>query len=95
MTEESTVDFGDQVTDPMTGFKGTVIAITQWMYGCRRVTVQPKGLNKDGELFDTQQFDEPQLKVTKAAKTPAAVKKRRAKTGGPRPEIKRAEISGR
>ena len=93
--KETTVDFGDQVTDPMTGFKGTVIAITQWMYGCRRVTIQPKGLNKDGEIFEAQQFDEPQLKVTKAAKTPPAVRKKRAKTGGPRPQERRREISGR
>lgn len=85
MTE---IDFGDQVTDPVTGFKGTVIAITQWMYGCRRVTVQPKGLNKDGELFGTHEFDEPQLKVTKSAKTPEKVTKLRTATGGPRPAIK-------
>lgn len=92
---ETTVDFGDQVTDPITGFKGTVIAITQWMYGCRRVTIQPKGLNKDGEVFEAQQFDEPQLKVTKAAKTLAAVKKKRATKGGPRPQERRREISNR
>jgi len=92
MTTETKVDFGDQVTDPMTGFKGTVIAITQWMYGCRRVTVQPKGIDKDGKLFDTAQFDEPQLKITKAAKTPVAVKKKRAATGGPRPEIKQRDV---
>ncbi len=92
---ETTVDFGDQVIDPITGFKGTVIAITQWMYGCRRVTLQPKGLNKDGETFEAQQFDEPQLKVTKAANTSASVKKRRAATGGPRPQERHREITGR
>lgn len=92
---EITVEFGDQVTDPITGFKGTVIAITQWMYGCRRVTVQPKGLNKDGELYDAQQFDEPGLKVTKAAKIPASVKKKRAANGGPRPQEPRREIAKR
>ena len=88
---ETTVDFGDQVEDTITGFKGTVIAITQWMYGCRRITVQPKGLNKDGEIYGHEQFDEPQLKVTKAAKIPAAVKKTRAATGGPRPAPRRRD----
>jgi len=92
---ETTVDFGDQVSDPMTGFKGTVVAITQWMYGCRRITVQPKGINNDGEIYDVCQFDEPQLKVTKAAKTSAAVKKKRAATGGPRPQERRREITKR
>lgn len=89
---ETVVDFGDKVTDSVTGFKGTVVAITQWLYGCRRITVQPHGLNKDGEIFDTQAFDEPSLKVTKRANTPVAVKKLRAVKGGPRPEISRPEI---
>ena len=90
---ETKVDFGDQVTDPMTGFKGTVIAITQGMYGCRRVTVQPKGLNKDGQLFCTHEFAEPALKVTKPAKIPATVTKLRTATGGPRPVVKQRSLS--
>ena len=89
---ETKVDFGDKVIDSITGFKGTVVAITQWLYGCRRITVQPSGINKDGFIFDTQAFDEPSLKVTKRANTPVAVKKLRAVNGGPRPEVRRAAI---
>ena len=91
---ETTVELGDRVSDPITGFKGTAIAITQWMYGCRRITIQPTGVNKDGEIFGSEAFDEPSLKVTKRANTPAAVKKSRATNGGPRPEVRRAEIKG-
>ena len=90
--DETVVDFGDQVTDPLTGFKGTVVAITQWMYGCRRITIRPKGLDKAGKTIESISVDEPGLKVTKRANVPAAVKKRRAATGGPRPEVHRAEI---
>ena len=90
--DNTIVDFGDQVTDPCTGFKGTVVAITQWLYGCRRITIQPKGLDQDGKTIEALTFDEPGLKVTKRANVPVAVKKRRAATGGPRPEVRRAEI---
>lgn len=78
---ETKVDFGDQVTDKITGFKGTVIAITEWLHGCRRVMVQPKGLNKDGEIYASEQFDEPGLNITRRATAPTVIKK---KTGGPR-----------
>ncbi len=87
---ETTVQLGDQVTDQITGFKGTAIAVTQWMHGCRRITVQPKGIDKEGAIFATEQFDEPQLTINKRANTPAAVKKKRAESGGPRPAVSKA-----
>lgn len=92
---ETVVELGDQVKDPVTGFKGTAVAITTWMFGCRRVTVQPKGLDKDGKLFETQSFDEPGLTVTKRANTPKAVQDKRRRTGGPRPEVNRPQITSR
>lgn len=86
--KETKVNFGDQVSDPITGFKGIVVAITQWMYGCRRITVQPKGLGKEGKVLDCHEFDEPSLKVIKAANVPTKVARKRAETGGPRPAAK-------
>lgn len=83
---EVVAELGDQVSDPITGFKGTAVAITIWMFGCRRVTIQPKGLNKDGDVFDCQSFDEPGLKITKRANVPAKIQKLRRVNGGPRPE---------
>ena len=78
---ETTVDFGDQVTDKITGFKGTVIAITEWLHGCRSIMVQPKGLDKDGAIYASEQFDEPGLTITRRARALTTTKK---KTGGPR-----------
>lgn len=90
---ETVVELGDKVRDPITGFKGTAVAHTQWLHGCRRITIQPEGIDKDGDPFTAQAFDEPQLKVTKRANIPANVVKLRQENGGPRPNVgKRPEI---
>lgn len=78
------IKLGDMARDSMTGFEGKVIAITDWLYGCRRFTLQPVELDKDGNLRKTEAFDEPQLVLVE--ETPA---KAPAKTGGPRPEPER------
>jgi len=62
------VNLGDEVLDPISGYKGTALGITMWLYGCERITVQMKGTDSEGNLYPTQSFDEPQLKVTKKAK---------------------------
>lgn len=74
---------GDEAQDTITGFKGTVVAITEWIHGCQRITLQPK-VNKDGEIPEQGSFDAPAIKVTKKKKV-----KRETKTGGPRPTLKR------
>lgn len=78
------VDLGAEVEDVVTGFKGIVVARTEWHFGCRRYTVQPKGLTKEGKPFETATFDEDALRVTKPFKK-ATVNK----TGGPQPEVQR------
>lgn len=60
------VGLGDQVKDRITGFSGVVIARTEWLNSCNRITVQPKEL-KDGKPVEAQVFDEYDLKVVKAA----------------------------
>jgi hypothetical protein len=82
------IELGDEVRDTITGFAGVVIGLTQWLHGCRRITVQPREL-KDGKPIEAMSFDEPQLEVVKAANTPEPVKQERARTGGPRPEPQR------
>lgn len=72
------INLGAEVTDKVTGFKGTVIGRTEWHYGCRRYTVQPKGVKKDGKTFDPLTFDEDALTVTKDFKKPTV-----KETGGP------------
>lgn len=62
------VNLGDEVKETITGLVGIVIGRTEWLYGCVRVTIQPKGLNKDGKPYDSQTFDEPALTVVKPDK---------------------------
>jgi hypothetical protein len=76
--ETGTVMLGDTVEDTVSGFKGVVFAITDWLYGCRRITVQPNGMH-EGKPVDQVTFDEPMLKVILKAGRPTA-----AATGGER-----------
>lgn len=80
------VQLGDVCKDEITGFEGTAVAITEFLYGCRRVSLQPKGNQPDGTPIDACSFDEPALTVTKAKNPPA----KPLATGGPRPEPTRA-----
>lgn len=75
-------NLGDEVKDTITGFKGIVVARTEWLNGCARVTVQPQKLKSDGTPVESQTFDEFQLVVLKSAKMAVG----RRDTGGPRPE---------
>lgn len=56
------IENGQEVRDTITGFTGIVVATTEWLNGCRRITVQSPEL-KDGRPVDTVTFDEPQLKL--------------------------------
>lgn len=75
---EFKISLGSEVTDKVTGFKGVVIGRTEWLYGCRRYSVQPKGITKEGKTHDAVAFDEDALTVTKAFK-----KETVRETGGP------------
>lgn len=83
------VQLGDLVKDTVTGFTGVAVAHTQWLHGCLRITVQPTGTNKEGKTFESQSFDEPQLRVLRrgvALGTPPLHAVPLRETGGPRPE---------
>lgn len=74
------IKLGDRVKDTITGFTGVVICISQWLHGCRRITLQPEQLI-NGKMIESQTFDEPQLKVVKGSVTTGE-----SRTGGPKPE---------
>lgn len=82
------VELGDRVKDKITGLSGVAIGATDWLYGCRRITVQPE-TEKDGKPVDTFCVDEPQLRITKKAVVGPNVqeKKPRKKRGGPRRDV--------
>jgi len=73
-------NFGDEVKEIITGFKGVVAARFSYMNGCVRYQVVPRKL-KDNLPQDGQTFDQEQLTLVKAG----AVKIVAKPTGGPRP----------
>lgn len=75
---------GKEVKDKVSGFKGTVVAVTTWLNGCIRVNVAPKVVKKDGALPDTQCFDIEQVEIVGDGLT----KKKKEPTGGPMPTVR-------
>ena len=80
-----------EVVDRISGYKGKITARTEWLFGCRRYSVQSKKLNKDGKPIDAIGCDEMALKLVKAA--PGGVKIQ--STGGPHDEPTRAPAASR
>ena len=72
------VNSGDEVKDIVTGFKGIVVGLHSYLYGCTRVSVQPKA-SKTNDLSDAKSFDEPSLVVIKSKKA----KRGPTNVGGP------------
>jgi len=88
-TVRPTVNLGDKARDKITGFCGIVIAITDWLNGCRRVTVQPQEL-KDGRPIESVTFDVEQLEIVAEQAAEES-----SKTGGPCPDPIRAHVPSR
>jgi hypothetical protein len=82
---------GDIARDRLTGFQGVVIARTQWLSNCDRLTLQPKVEGGEGKFVEALTFDETTLEFvehtefTKASDEPVA-------HGGPRPEPVRTGV---
>lgn len=81
---EQTIFLGDVARDTITGYEGRVIGITEWLYQCRRLGIQPMKLDKEGRPFDIQWFDELQCEVVEAIKKEVEPKPN-GETGGPMP----------
>ena len=95
--EGVSVELGDLARDIVTGYEGIVIAVTNWLNQCRRITLQAQKLH-DGNPVEANTFDVVQVVVLKKnvvepsyhEMTPPPVQAVKAKTGGPRPEPTRA-----
>lgn len=83
------IELGAVARDSITGFTGVVVAITEWLNGCVRVSIQPKEL-KDGKPIEVVSFDVEQVELM----SPASDRVVR-KTGGPHPEPSRAATAPR
>lgn len=58
---------GDRVRDRLSGLEGTVIAITEYLYSCRRVCFQPDREDGATKIPDPVWVDEPQAELVKAS----------------------------
>lgn len=58
MSEFKPIGLGDRVKDPITGFAGIVTAVTTWLHGCIRITIEPEKLDKDGKPQEGRAFDQ-------------------------------------
>lgn len=75
---------GDTARDVLTGFEGVVVAKSEWLNGCMRMTIQPRGL-KDGKPIAPEGFDIEQLELVEKADVEMPTKK----AGGPMPDPQR------
>ena len=73
------IKLGDKAKDTITGFTGIVVAITDWLNGCRRITIQPQALH-DGNPVKSEGFDVEQLEAVSNEPEFGA-----PTTGGPKP----------
>ena len=76
-TRDDSLRLGDVAKDRISGFSGTIVAITEWLNGCRRITIQPSQLF-EGKPVDNHTFDAEQIE--KVSEGPSQTKK---PTGGP------------
>ncbi len=68
------VKLGDVVKDSITGFRGKVTGITEYLYGCKQALVTPQKMKDDGTAFDSQWIDDQRLDAQSEVKC-----------GGPQP----------
>ena len=71
-------ELGDEVKEIVTGYKGIVMGITQYITGCTQYGLQQRKLNKEGKMGDWLWLDEDRLKATGKSLT-----LKQKPTGGP------------
>ena len=75
------IELGNRVRDTVTGFTGTAVGKTIWMYGCERFSVQSDKLH-DGKPVDEHWFDAQRLEILETVQ-PAVSPSSVATSGGP------------
>lgn len=82
------INLGDKARDSVSGFEGTVIARTEWLYGCVRYALQPNKL-KDGLPIEERWFDQAALQLVQETEQPVAKVAGGRVVGGPQRDPKR------
>lgn len=80
------IDLGDIAKDTITGYQGTVVARTEWLNGCWRITLQA-GLDKEGKPHDGFSFDDQQCVLVEKRNHVAE-----KTTGGPHPTLRETGV---
>lgn len=76
------IKLGQTVKDELTGFKGIVEAITNYLNGCCQALVRPKFKSKDEEYPKAAWIDVEQLVVAKGTKTLTLKKRKKEPPSG-------------
>ncbi len=56
-------ELGQKVKERITGFKGVIVARSQYMTGCNRYGIQSQKLKSDGKPLEWEYFDEDLLEI--------------------------------
>jgi len=78
------LELGSKVKDIISGYKGIIVARSEWVTGCKRYGVQAEAC-KDSKPIDEQWFDEVRLELMSL---PKKIKVSTQPTGGPQKESK-------
>ena len=73
---------GKMVEDKITGFKGIATAVTHWLNGCTRISVQPRELF-EGKAVKEDWFDDTQLILLSDGLHEDTTEKQEKAIGGP------------
>lgn len=76
------IKLGDHVKDSYTGFEGTAIGKSKWLYGCTRILIEPTKLLEDGKVADSVWFDEQRVVLVRQQERKIS-EQSKATTGGP------------
>lgn len=64
---------GQEVVDPLTGFRGVVVGRVVYLTGCAQVLVQPPAKG-DGDWVESRWLDEPRVVPQRTEQLPSYVK---------------------
>lgn len=56
------IEFGNEVKDKVTGFKGMVVGRVEYITGCAQFLIQP-ACKKDNDFIEAKWFDEDRVQV--------------------------------
>lgn len=64
---KSEIVLGCVAKDTISGFTGVVVCISEWLNGCKRITIQPQEL-REGKRIDNDTFDVEQVELIEPCK---------------------------